>query len=245
LRKGLMKTKAIVRQASPVQATPPSRPPAARASSSINPFKRIQPEIDRLGAASIIDVGTADGTHSLYRRFPNAELLLVEPLQEYEAAIQSLLSERQGSYEMCALGAAPGTARIEIAGTHLKRTSFLKRTELTEFTSEPRERRDVPIKTLDAVVRAHAPRPPYGLKIDTEGFELEVLKGGTETLKSTVWVVSEVSVSQRFEGSYTFMDLMTFLYDHGFVLSNILHVSRRDKLAKYADMLFVNSRSQS
>ena len=47
----------------------------------------------------VIDVGVAKGTFALYEAFPNAYHLLVEPLEEFEDDIISILKKYKGSYD--------------------------------------------------------------------------------------------------------------------------------------------------
>jgi FkbM family methyltransferase len=219
----------------PVAAAP--RPKQRSKKRRTDPFRRIPDRIAGSGTKTVIDVGAAHGTMPLYRRFPDAHLLLIDPLTEHEAELQEILLERDGSIEMCALGRESGESTLMVPVGSLKRTSFLERTALTEFTDEREERR-VPIRRLDDVVAEHGPPAPYGLKIDTEGFELEVLLGATSTLQQCEWVVTETSIARRFEGSYEFFDLLSLMNEHGFRLENVLHVSRAGVTAKYADLLF-------
>src|SRR5690606_35294237 len=61
---------------------------------------------------TIIDVGVADGTFDLYGPFPDAELLLVEPMSEFRPAIQSILRRYAGrSFEV---GAGAETGELAI-----------------------------------------------------------------------------------------------------------------------------------
>jgi hypothetical protein len=46
------------------------------------------------------------------------------------------------------------------------------------------------------------------LKIDAEGSQLEVIRGATETLSQTSFIIAEVSVSPRFPGSYRFAEFL-------------------------------------
>jgi len=57
---------------------------------------------------------------------------------------------------------------------------------------------------------------PDLLAMDTQGYELEVLKGATETLKSVKVVYTEVSNVPLYEGSALVEDLDEFLQPYGF-----------------------------
>ncbi len=74
------------------------------------------------------------------------------------------------------------------------------------------------------------------MKIDTEGFELEVIKGATKTLKKTEFVIAEVSAKRRFQGSYRFSELIAALGKQGFEPLDFLSPLRPDK--EGCDILF-------
>ncbi len=172
---------------------------------------------------TVIDVGVGHGTPDLYRSFPDADLLLVEPLHEFESDIKSILAHRRGVAEMVALSAEPGEATIDI-GNSLTTSSLHTRTKLTE--KNVIARRTVPLRTLDDVVFDHGLTPPFVVKIDTEGHELAVIRGGHRTLAQTQLVIAEVSVARRFDDSYRFGQLTSDMYSLGFDLIEILQMQR-------------------
>ena len=94
-------------------------------------------------------------------------------------------------------------SKILVDISDLEYTSFLERSNLTK-TGSRLESRTVEITTLDDLKSELSLEPPYGLKIDTEGFELEVIKGGSNFLKETQFVIVEVSILKRFYDSYSF-----------------------------------------
>jgi hypothetical protein len=53
-----------------------------------------------LSPATLIDVGVAMGTPALYRAFPDAHLVLIEPLAEYEQDLARLVRETGGEYPL-------------------------------------------------------------------------------------------------------------------------------------------------
>lgn len=210
-------------------------------------FDRIPAHIDALRIETVIDVGAAHGTPALYRRFPDARLLLVDPLEEHEEALRIVLESRIGSYDLCALGRVSGEVVINVVPNSIERSSILERTPLTALNEQDAEGsgvRTVALRTLDEVVADHGVPGPFGVKIDTEGFELEVLLGAGKTLAASQWLAIEVSIGRRFEGSYEFVDLVNVLDDHGFRLDNIMKVARKGHQARYADMLFVRREDQ-
>ena len=64
-----------------------------------------------------------------------------------------------------------------------------------------------------------------GLKIDTEGFELEVLQGASDTLDRCDFVILELSVTRRFEGIAPPSRIFAELARHGLELRDMLRVT--------------------
>lgn len=176
---------------------------------------------------TLIDVGVGHGTPHLYDAFPDARLVLVEPLAEFAPAVARILARRPGVHVAAAAGAASGTRTVHVEPRFLERSSFFDRHAL-EVTGDRREARTLPVRTLDAIVAEHAPPGPFGLKIDTEGAELDVIRGATETLRATEFVIAEVSVLPRFAGSYAFADFVAAMADAGFGAFDVLGVGRAD-----------------
>ena len=58
-------------------------------------------------------------------------------------------------------------------------------------------------------------RRPY-VKIDTQGYELEVLRGGTRALGGIVLVETELSLLPTYDSGPLFGDVLRFLGEHGF-----------------------------
>jgi FkbM family methyltransferase len=198
------------------------------------------PYIQRLGfhPATIIDVGVARGTPELYQAFPKAYLLLVEPIAEFAADIEGILASRAGVYVPFALGSEPGEREIRIEPRRPLLTSFYIRHEL-ERTGDEAILRRVPVETLDRVVANHPCPRPFGLKIDAEGAELDCVRGAAATLRETEFVIAEVSVLPRFEGSYRLADFIAELSGLGFEVCDILDIGRaHSSRVTFFDLVF-------
>jgi FkbM family methyltransferase len=189
--------------------------------------------------ATVIDVGAGEGTLPLLRAFPEAYHVLIEPLAEYEPALEQAIATRRGEYLLTAVGAREGMATIGADHANPDRSSMLERVPARGSDGQI-ERREVPITTLDRLLKDRGWSPPFGLKIDTEGFEDEVVRGATSLLDQTQFVIAEISVRKRFEESYTFAELIALMAARGFSLGDVL-VARRPpgtKALQYIDGVF-------
>jgi FkbM family methyltransferase len=196
----------------------------------------------RLGdPRTLVDVGAGHGTPELYRAFPRAELILLEPLVEFERDLRHICQKQgRGRYVLAAAGARKGRSEIWIDPSRLQSSSFFTRTTLTKSSAELQQR-TVDVTTLDDLLAEQSFQEPFGLKIDTEGFELDVIKGASNFLKSTAFVIAEVSILKRFEGSYRFEEFIEGMMRHGFHVFDILNVVRPDpRGTRYADIAFLN-----
>ncbi len=186
-----------------------------------------------LDVGTVFDVGVAGGTPQLYRAFPRAHYVLIEPLREHLQDLEAILQHVAGERVLAAAGAETGTATINVEPNRRAKSSLLRRTAMTASGDEL-EQRTVPITTLDDIASSRDLPLPYGVKIDTEGFELEVVRGAEQVLKNTVFVIAEVSTLPRFEGGYRSADLFEELRRHGFVPFDVL----RSTMA-FTDVLFM------
>ncbi|GEM_PF-611539 len=191
------------------------------------------------GVATLIDVGCAYGTPQFYGVNDEARLFLIDPVEEYTPHIRAVLRRRAGGYAITAVGARRGEVLMNVEAVDPEKSSILARTDLTA-TGGRLDRRRVPVTPLDSIVAQHGLQPPFGIKIDTEGYEMEVVRGASETLSRTSFLIAEVSVQERFEGGYRLIEFLDQMRAHGFEAGNVLS-ARPDRrgLVRFMDMLFV------
>ena len=194
---------------------------------------------DHLTANLVIDVGVSGGTPYLYSRFPNADLILIDPLDEV-ASLYNLINDRKYEQYILAAGSSNGTISINFDKTRPARSSIMQRTALTKNPTHFIEEKLVEVKTLDNIVKSSDfAIKDVGLKIDTEGFEMEVLKGAGELLKKCNFVICEASIEKRFEDGYSFSDLVVFMSSKNFKLTKLLSCCEdRNGLIRFVDVLF-------
>jgi len=198
--------------------------------------------IRRLGflAQTIIDVGVGHGTRRLYAAFPQAQLILVEPLSEHFQAITRLLEGRRGLHIRAAAWSCEGELEIRVEPSDPEGSSHYSRHPL-EKSGDTLTPRRVPTTTIDRILADHPFPEPFGLKIDTEGAELEVIRGATATLERTEFVIAEVNVLRdRFEGSYSFAQFIAAMDQAGFEVCDLLGIGRcrSSTRVNYLDLLF-------
>jgi FkbM family methyltransferase len=163
-----------------------------------------------LKPATIIDVGAAMGTTALYDVFPEAKHILIEPLEEYIPHLDSIVNKlNRAEYIIAAATATPGDIVINVH-PDLVGSSLFKEDEDSDVNGVERT---IPGMTLDNICFQRGTEGPYLIKIDTQGSELEVLKGAKTVLKETEVVILEVSFFEFFKGGPQIYDCMASARD--------------------------------
>ncbi len=106
--------------------------------------------------------------------------------------------------------------------------------------------RTVPAITLDQICQEKCTKGPYLIKIDTQGSELDVLRGAENVIQETKFVITEVSFFQFFAGGPQFYDCVKFMKERGFVCYDMFDLSYRplDGAMSQVDLAFVREKSQ-
>lgn len=186
---------------------------------------------------SVIDIGVASGTPSLYAHFlaSSSQYLLVEPDPYHFPSLSSLASSLPAIMERVACGSFRGETVLHSFFDHRK--SSLK-SPLRPL--RPAGDIVVPVETLDHLVSKHRLPAPYLVKIDTEGSEDAVIRGGTRAFSDACGAIIEVSFAPRFLDDASFSDIVCLMKDRGFEVFDIVAgaVDATGLLCQ-ADVLFI------
>jgi FkbM family methyltransferase len=173
----------------------------------------------------VLDVGANTGQFGSEIRYYGytGKIVSFEPLSHaYSNLVRTIAGDPQWeAHPPCALGNENGETMINIAGNS-QSSSILPmlethRNAAPESAYKGTER--VAIKTLDFVVGEYVKdaRAPF-LKIDTQGYEWQVLDGARETLPHIKGLLVELSLVPLYEGQYSWRELIDRLKDEGFAL---------------------------
>jgi len=175
------------------------------------------PNIDTL-----IDIGVgAQGTPELYKQFSTKKLILIDPLDEAQEFFNKEMFHLDAIFYKTALGSQTDTVTFNIAPNGIGNSSILDVTNIN-YEGDPIEHRMITVKRLDDVVDGDS-LGKVGIKIDTEGFELNVIRGAKEILKTTKFVLAEVRHNhESFKGVYKLHEFVKEMHDNGFVLTMII-----------------------
>jgi len=197
---------------------------------------------------TIIDVGANRGNfiHLAQLRFAPKKAICIEPLQEAFLKLKQRYNNNpKFSLFNCALGASSGQTEMEV-NTHDEASSILPiRTEgeliFTHKDLRPIDKILIELKTVDQIVREENVTSVELLKLDVQGFELEVLKGAMETLPKTRVILSEISFYHQYEKGALFWDIHQFLKEKNFYLIDLgAYQTSKDGALLQGDAVFIN-----
>lgn len=99
--------------------------------------------------------------------------------------------------------------------------------------------------TLDHIWRAESlVRQPVFVKIDVQGYELDVLSGASEVLENTEWLQLETALLAYNEGAPQLGEVCNFMEERGFFPTEITGFSRPAEHLVQIDLLFARNGSE-
>lgn len=172
----------------------------------------------------VMDVGANIGQFGLSLRAKGyrGKIVSFEPVK---SAFQALAerAKADGNWEVhnLALGAAPGETMINVSDLAIF-SSILPLTDAaTEFNGRARytHTETIAVQTLDHFADVCSNRTL--LKIDTQGYERQVLEGARETLPRLKGVLMELPVIHLYQGAWQFQEALEFMARAGYVPAQI------------------------
>jgi FkbM family methyltransferase len=191
----------------------------------------------------VFDVGVSCGTLSLYRAFPDAYFVLIEPRGEDDDAVKNILERYKGEAHYKAVGSAECSPGNDAGADDLHLVSAVASTKVIKAGLTSQKTKEG-ATTLDLIFRGVGTKEgPILLKIDAQGNELDVLQGAKQLLQSTEFVIAEVSVGRRLENGYRFEELIYWMDNHGFRVFSFLHVEHEESedRPRFIDIVFKRS----
>lgn len=202
----------------------------------------MQAKKNGLTPKTVIDVGAAVGTPALYHTFPEAHHVLIEPLKENVPQLEQWVRTlKSAQYVLAVAASQSGQSTINVHPDLVGSSLYLENEDSDVNGIE----RVVPAITLDQLQAEHLLHEPYLIKIDTQGSELEVLKGANAILEETEMIILEVTFFNFFAGAPTALDYIKFMQEKGFVIYEIFDIGYRllDDAMSQVDIAFVKENS--
>lgn len=178
----------------------------------------------------VLDVGANTGQYGLLARRCGflGPIVSYEPLSKaHQALVARAASDRLWIVaDRVALGARTSHGNMNIAANSV--SSSLLDMHARHLEAAPHSAysgtEEVTIAALDDCIDQYITEAKHGLlKIDTQGYEIEVLRGAHRSLSDKIDAVqTELSLVELYEGQALILDVCNFLKQYGFNLRYII-----------------------
>jgi len=183
-----------------------------------------------LEVKTIIDIGANKGQFSLIAKkfFPNASIFAFEPLarpfQKFLKIFNTIENVKIYKY---AIGPFDDEVTMNISNRE-DSSSILEighlQNKIFPGTSKINEEK-VYISPIDKLLETSNIHNPSLLKIDVQGYELEVLKGCKSILDKIDYIYCECSFIELYKNQAIYSQVCEWLYDHNFSVTSIYNPS--------------------
>ena len=192
---------------------------------------------------TVIDIGAFVGDWSRMAAsiFPSARFFMIDGNPQHEEFLRKAQGEIAAQSEWAIVLLGP-EKKEDVVFYQLASGSSV----LPELTTYERSQVRLPMGTLDHFFDSRPCELPVLLKLDVQGFELEVLRGGPKTLAVAELVILETSLLPYNEGAPLFSEVIAFMADAGFAVYDFCGQFRRetDHTLFQTDVAFVREDSQ-
>ena len=206
--------------------------------------------LNRQPVKVIFDVGANIGQTAaeFSQKFPEAQIHSFEPVADIFQDLQRNTRglERVRCYDF-GLGNSSGTANIYLQEKSVWNSIVTDKQSEGNLLTKPLQKvEEIELQTVDFFACNNGIEHIDLLKTDTEGYDLEVIKGAAKYLQENriSFVLSEVGFYKRDRGHTYFPDIHDYLDSQGFQLVDLYGITPAINLHNrfgFANALFVNS----
>jgi FkbM family methyltransferase len=190
--------------------------------------------LDSIQVDEVIDVGVYRGTDFLLEYFPNKRFYFIEPNPATHSYISDHLCQRYDG-KLFGFAASDSSGSLDFILDEDQSRSMAPETAKSNLSTIQVEKRKLDdILSKEVIGKAL-------LKVDVEGFELDVLKGAKETLINVETVIVELRLAGK-SANYYPQELFNFLAESGFCFKTIIGEGRRKNGLNYCDCLFLRNK---
>ncbi|MCX2431361.1 FkbM family methyltransferase [Pedobacter sp. GR22-10] len=185
---------------------------------------------------NILDIGAYEGNWGIEiaEIFPEAHILMIEGQRSKEDKLLKIAKNLKNAEVLIALLGA----EVKMVNFNIYETASSVFTENNVTNAKIEE---VQLNLLDDILENQYTNAIDFIKIDTQGYELEILKGGLKTLHNAQAVLLEVSLLNIYNDAPLVDQVMAFMSENGYALYDICTLMPRpyDKALFQSDFLFL------
>ncbi len=203
--------------------------------------------LERHGITLVIDIGANIGQYGAALRVSgySGRIVSFEPLSAAHAELARVASPNKAWIvaPRAAVGATSGSIAINVSASSDMSSALPFTADAASAFGGDRMvgQETVPLTTVDAILAAHAgANDRVFLKSDTQGYDLEVLRGASASLGRIVGLQIESSLCPIYEGQPDWRTIIDFLAPHGFTVHFVVpgYFSRRHGRMMEVDLIF-------
>jgi FkbM family methyltransferase len=173
----------------------------------------------------LVDVGANVGQFSLLFRMinPSAQIHAFEPLSHAAKKFEVILGNQNNvTLYRHALGRISETVKINVTA-RADSSSILYPAAQSDFFSGTHcvSQEKILVRPLQEVLSIQDVTKPSLLKIDVQGYELEVLRGSEGILMAFDWIYCEASFIELYSGQPLAHEVISWLAERGFYLTSV------------------------
>ena len=196
---------------------------------------------------TVLDIGANTGQFAqrIHEIIPSAKICSFEPIKGCYAELLQNTSEINVKAFNFALGDTDEQVEINVS-KHSPSSSLLEMADLHKDVfagTDYAQKETITVKRLDDIAAELGSLGRYLVKIDVQGFEDRVIKGGMETLRKADLILIETSFQELYQGQLLFNGIYNLLAGLGFEFKGNVSQSLnpKDGSILYAESLFAKS----
>ena len=171
---------------------------------------------------TLIDVGSNKGQFILLslKFFPDIKVFSFEPIKEILKKQKKFFKfYKKIIYYNLGIGSKNEYSNFFITN-RIDSSSFLKINDSKNYNKNYNiiEKREIRIATLDKILKEQKLVRPILMKIDVQGYELEVLRGALKILKKIDYLILEVSKNKMYKKQPIENEVLKFLKKNSFII---------------------------
>jgi len=204
----------------------------------ISPLFEFDDLIKNLGNIDkLVDVGSNKGQLGLIVRNynPNCKIYSFEPQKEFLNLQKKLFFNNSIFFNLC-LGSKNFNTNFNITNRK-DSSSLLKPIYFNNTKYKIINKINVKVRRLDNLIKLDNKKITL-MKLDVQGYEMEVLQGSTKFLKNINYLIIEISSQKIYHNQKNYKNIFNFLIKNKFKIVKIFNKNKINKKIFQKDVLF-------